>query len=112
MKISILLPYKENYSIEYAGAVSIFVCGVNKFSKFNKNIKVYGNTDYPKKLSTNYVNIPFKKKFFQSSSKVYLNSFINLEKKRKSDIIEIHNRPSYLKYFSYFKKKNSFIFSQ
>ena len=41
MKISILLPYKENYSIEYAGAVSIFVCGVNKFSKFNKNIKVY-----------------------------------------------------------------------
>ena len=105
MKISILLPYKENYSIEYAGAVSIFVCGVNKFSKFNKNIKVYGNTDYPKKLSRNYVNIPFKKKYFQSSSKVYVNNFINLEKKRKSDIIEIHNRPSYLKYFSYFKKK-------
>ena len=44
MKISILLPYKENYSMEYAGAVSIFVSGVNKFSKFNRNIKVYGNT--------------------------------------------------------------------
>ena len=105
MKISILLPYKENYSVEYAGAVSIFVNGVNKFSKFNKNIKVYGNTDYSNKLSKNYVNIPFKKKYFQSSSKVYVNNFINLEKKRKSDIIEIHNRPSYLKYFSYFKKK-------
>ncbi len=105
MKISILLPYKENYSVEYAGAVSIFVNGVNKFSKFNKSIKVYGNTDYSNKLSKNYVNIPFKKKYFQSSSKVYVNNFINLEKVRKSDIIEIHNRPSYLKYFSYFKKK-------
>ncbi len=110
MKISILLPYKENYSMEYAGAVSIFVSGVNEFSKFNRNIKVYGNTDYPKKLSKNYVNIPFQKKYFQSSSKVYVNNFINLEKERKSDIIEIHNRPSYLKYFSYFKKKIVFYF--
>ncbi len=110
MKISILLPYKENYSMEYAGAVSIFVSGVNKFSKFNQNIKVYGNTDYPKKLSNNYINIPFRKKYFQSSTKVYVNNFINLEKIRKSDIIEIHNRPSYLKYFSYFKKKIVFYF--
>ena len=110
MKISILLPYKENYSMEYAGAVSIFVSGVNKYSKFNQNIKVYGNTDYPKKLSKNYINIPFKKKYFQSSTKIYVNNFINLEKVRKSDIIEIHNRPSYLKYFSYFKKKIVFYF--
>jgi len=110
MKISILLPYKENYSMEYAGAVSIFVNGVNRFSKFNQNIKVYGNTDYPKKLSENYVNIPFKKKYFQSSTKVYVNNFISLEKKRNSDIIEIHNRPSYLRYFSYFKKKIVFYF--
>ena len=56
-------------------------------------------------MSRNYVNITFKKKDFQSSSKFYVNNFMNLEKKRKSDIIEIHNRPSYLKYFSYFKKK-------
>ena len=96
--------------MEYAGAVSIFVSGVNKFSKFNRNIKVYGNTHYPKKLSKNYINIPFQKKYFQSSSKVYVNNFINLEKERKSDIIEINNRPSYLKYFSYFKKKIVFYF--
>ena len=34
MKISILLPYKENYSTEYAGAVSIFVNGVNKYTVY------------------------------------------------------------------------------
>ncbi len=110
MKISILLPYKENYSNQYAGAVSIFINGVNKFSKFKSSIKIYGNTEYPKNLSKNYINIPFKKKFFHSSSKTYVNNFIKLEQKRKSDIIEIHNRPSYLKYFSYFKKKIVFYF--
>ena len=34
MKVSILLPYKENYSRDYAGAVSIFIQGVNKYSIF------------------------------------------------------------------------------
>ena len=83
MKISILLPYKENYSKDYAGAVSIFVNGVNKNSKFRKKIKVYGNTDFPNLLSKNYINLPFKKKLFQSSSKIYVNNFIKTEKKKK-----------------------------
>ncbi len=110
MKISVLLPYKENYSKNYAGAVSIFIHGVNKISKFKSSTKIYGNTDFKNYLSKNYVNIPFKKKFFHSSSKTYVNNFINLEKKRKSDIIEIHNRPLYLSYFLYFKKKIVFYF--
>ena len=110
MKVSILLPYKENYSNNYAGAVSIFVSGVNKFSKFKSSTKIYGNTDFKNFLSKNYVNIPFKKKLFFSSSKIYVNNFIKLEKKRKSDIIEIHNRPTYLKFFTYFKSKIVFYF--
>ena len=81
MKISILLPYKENFSKEYAGAVSIFVNGVNKYSKFKNKIKVYGNTDYSNLLSKNYINLPFKKSLFQSSSKIYVNNFIKIEKK-------------------------------
>ena len=38
MKISILLPYKENFSPEYPGAVSLFVYETTKISKFKKNI--------------------------------------------------------------------------
>ena len=110
MKISILLPYKENYSKNYAGAVSIFVNEINKTSKYKLSTRIYGNTNFRNYLSENYINIPFKKKFFLSSSKIYVNNFINLEKKRKSDIIEIHNRPSYLKYFNYFKNKIVFYF--
>ena len=75
MKISILLPYKENYSKNYAGAVSIFINEVNKISKFKSSTKIYGNTDFKNYLSPNYINIPFRKKYFQSSSKIYVNNF-------------------------------------
>ena len=109
MKISILLPYKENYSKDYAGAVSIFVSGINRYSKYRNNIKVYGNTDYANLLSKNYINLPFKKRLFQSSSKTYVNNFLKIEKKNKSHIIEIHNRPNYLKYFKD-KVKSKIVF--
>ena len=36
MKISILLPYKENYTDNYAGAVSLFINDTTKLSKFKK----------------------------------------------------------------------------
>ena len=96
MKISILLPYKENFSPDYPGAVSIFVNSVSKNSKYKKNIFIYGSTNYKKKLSNNYINLPFSKGFFQSSSKIYVESFLKKEKENNSDIIEVHNRPSYI----------------
>ena len=99
MKISILLPYKENFSPEYAGAVSLFVKDTTLRSKFKKKITVFGYTKYKKKFSINYINIPFSKKILQSGSKSYVNKFMQLEKQNSSDIIEIHNRPNYLKYF-------------
>ena len=46
MKISILLPYKENFSPLYPGAVSLFINDTSKISKYKKYIKVYGSTDY------------------------------------------------------------------
>ena len=39
MKISILLPYKENFSPDYPGAVSLFVYETTKNSKFKNKIK-------------------------------------------------------------------------
>jgi hypothetical protein len=76
MKISILLPYKENFSPSYPGAVSLFVNSTNKLSKFKTNITVFGSTNYKKKLSTNYININLKKKFLSSQSTEYVNKFL------------------------------------
>ena len=53
MKISILLPYKENFTPNYAGAVSLFLKDTIKLSKYKKNIQVYGNTSFKKKETAN-----------------------------------------------------------
>jgi len=106
MKISILLPYKENYSVSYAGAVSLFINDTTKLSKFKKNVKIYGSTDFKSKLSSNYIDIKLNKNsLFQSQSKIYVKKFIELHKKINSDIIEIHNRPNYIKYIKELNSK-------
>ena len=96
MKISILLPYKENFSPVYPGAVSLFVKDTAQISKYKESIIVYGNTKYKKTFNINYQNIPLSSFKFQSKSKLYVEEFINIEKKTPSDLIEIHNRPNYL----------------
>ena len=96
MKVSILLPYKENYSPTYPGAVSIFVSSTNKLSKYKNNVIIYGSTSYKKKLSPNYVNIELKKKILRSQSKDYVSKFLEIQKNINPDIIEIHNRPIYV----------------
>ena len=108
MKISILLPYKENFSPIYAGAVSLFVKDITILSKFKKNITIYGNTDLKKIYKLNYINIFLKKNLIQSGSKVYVEEFLKYEKNNPSDIIEIHNRPNYF-HLIYGKIKNKKI---
>ena len=110
MKISILLPYKENYSPDYAGAVSIFINAVTKLSKYKKDIRIFGNTNLINKFTQNYVNIPLKKKYFKSLTKIYLNNFLKIENKRKSNIIEIHNRPKYLESLKHLKNRKFVLY--
>ena len=97
MKISILLPYKENFSTEYAGAVSLLLKDTIPLSKYKKFINVYGSTYFKKNiLKRKYVNLKLNNFFFQSKSNSYIKKFIEQENKKKSDIIEIHNRPIYI----------------
>ena len=72
MKISVLLPYKENFSPEYPGAVSIFLKDTVVKSKYKKNITIYGHTKFKKKLLKNYKNINFTRFFLRSNSKIYV----------------------------------------
>ncbi len=97
MKISILLPYKENFSENYAGAVALYVNDTVKISKYKKNIVVYGNTDFKKTFDLSYSNIILKKIVLSSQSRLYVTEFIKTQIKKKPDLIEVHNRPNYLK---------------
>ena len=96
MKISILLPYKENFSPIYAGAVSLFVKDTTNISKYKNHITIYGNTNLKRIYNLNYKNIDLKKDIIKSSSKIYINEFLKFEKEYSSDILEIHNRPAYI----------------
>ena len=62
MKISILLPYKENFSPSYAGAVSLFINDTLKISKYKNFTTVFGNTLYKDifklgKVLTNHLDL-------------------------------------------------------
>ena len=98
MKISILLPFKENFSPNYAGAVSLFVNDTTKISRYKNKTYIYGNTNFKNKFNLNYINITPSVNILESQNKKYVNEFIKIEKNTKSDLIEFHNRPIYLKY--------------
>ena len=109
MKISVLLPYKENFAPNYAGAVSLFVKDTTSISKFKKHITVYGNTNYKNIYKLKYQNIFLKKNFLESGSKYYVREFLKFEKDEPSDIIEIHNRPNYFHIINAKKTKQKIV---
>ena len=110
MIISILLPYKENFTKKDAGAVSLFVNQTTKVSRYRKNITIFGNTIFKDYLDKSYKNIFFDKKVFRSSSKVYVSNFLKDKTVIDSDIIEIHNRPNYIKTIIKKFKNKTFLY--
>ena len=111
MKIAILLPYKENFSSEYAGAVSIFINGTVLKSKYKDSTYVYGNTQFKKDLLKNYIDLSLdKKSMIESSSNFYVNNFIKKKNVINSDIIEIHNRPNYIRKILNLKKTKKILY--
>ncbi len=110
MKISVLLPYKENFSSNYAGAVSLFVKDTIQNSVYFKTSYIFGNMPYKKAFLKNYINVDLNKSFFKSNSKNYVLSFLEKEKKINSDIIEIHNRPNYVQYLKNIENKKIILY--
>ena len=96
MRIAILLPFKEDYSPKYAGAVSIHVANTLKYSNFKKTTIVFGNTNKKKYLTNNFKNIKVSPNILSSNNKKYIQKFINLNINNSPNIVEIHNRPSYV----------------
>ena len=107
MKIAILLPYKEDYTQKYSGAVSIHVSNLLKHSNYRTNSYVYGNTKRKQFLSKNFINIKINSNILSSNNRKYLAKFVDLNLNNIPDIIEIHNRPSYVEIIK--KKLNSKI---
>ena len=110
MKISILLPYKENYSSYSAGAVSLFVNDTSKISKYKNHILIFGFTKDRNYLSKNYINLKQNKNFFQSSNKYYVSQFLDNINFLNTDILEVHNRPNYISQIKNSYKNKLFLY--
>jgi glycosyltransferase involved in cell wall biosynthesis len=94
--IAILLPYKEKFNIEQAGAASIWVKDYLALSKLSNRTIVYGNLDKKfKPLTSNFKNINLKNKIIRKNI-AYTNGLYNEYLKYNFSIIEIHNRPASL----------------
>ncbi len=109
MKIASILPYKENYTKQGAGAVALWISDFMRDSIYKKSTFVFGNTNYKNFLTKNYTNINISNinSKLNSTTKEYSSKIIKKIKTINFDIIELHNRPIMVKEF--FKKINSKI---
>ena len=102
-EIAILLPYKENYNINRAGAASIWIKDYLSLSKLKNKTIVYGNLDKKiKPLTNNFINIDLTGKVIKKNIR-YTEILFEDCKKKNYSIIEIHNRPESLRFL--LKKK-------
>ena len=101
MNINIILPYKETYTKELAGAVSLLVAEVKKKSKFKENIKIFGSLNLKNPLTENYVNCDISEKpfYYIFGKTTYYLEIIKKKLFNKRSLIEIHNRPQAAKFF-------------
>ena len=81
--IFIILPFKESLDPNKSGAVSIYIKDSLKYSKYKNDIKIISSNDF------------LNSKFFRNKN--YIIEFCKKYEKTKIQIIEIHNRPEYVK---------------
>ncbi len=108
-EIAILLPYKEQYTNDQAGAASIWVKDYINKSKFKNKTLIYGNLEKRfKPFTKNFRSLPLGKLIKKNIT--YTENLFREYKKYKFKIIEIHNRPESLVYLLKKKLKTKYIF--
>ena len=108
--IAILLPYKEKYNLNKAGAASIWVKDYLSISKLKSQTLIFGNLDKKDKpLTKNFVNIDLTKAYIRKNIQ-YTKHLYDYHLKNKFNIIEIHNRPESLLYLIKKKISSKLIF--
>ena len=89
-EIAVLLPNKEDFSINYAAAASIWVKDFNRGNIINKQIVFGSATSSP--LIKNFINL--RKTNLINNSFFYIKNFIK-KLPNSIKVIEIHNRPHF-----------------
>ena len=91
--VDLLLPHKERFTDDNAGAVSTVVYGLahDDYAKSKQNITIFGSQIDTPKSDIHYHGLPTSKWFWQSRNKALGRAY--LKEQRAPDIIEVHGRP-------------------
>ncbi len=109
-EIAILLPYKENFTENSAGAASIWVKDYLNKSSLKSRSTVYGYlSNKSKPLLKNFKNLKLGNSFVKKNIS-YTDKLYKEYLKYNFKIIEIHNRPESLLYLIKKKVKSKLIF--
>lgn len=95
-----ILPYKEYYDRDRAGAVALTVRDFCEMSEFKKDIVVLGGQQCDNPLTPNYQQLHFKTSFFGRKNDAYLEEALIFLKSRNVKLIEVHNRPIWVQKLS------------
>ena len=94
MYINIILPYKEKFSKNKASSVSITVYNNLKYSKYKKNVRVYGQYVDNPIFEENFNGVKKSFNFFKSKNKMIADFMCKkIKKSTINNIVEVHNRP-------------------
>ena len=95
MKINILLPYKEKFSVNKASSVSITVKNNLLHTEFLSHIKIYGQNVENPLFKNNFEGIKYSIFSLKSRNLFLAHKMLKMISKESSEkqLIEIHNRP-------------------
>jgi len=91
MKILSVLPLTDSFSHSNAGAASLFIQEIDEKNKKSFVVGATKNKDII--FKKRYFNIEKIKKLPYGSNISYASQIVQILKKKKIDIIEVHNRP-------------------
>ena len=110
MRIDILLPYREKFTLTKASAVSTSVKNSITYSIYKNEIKIYGHTVENPMLQKNFIGIKTNRLIHFSNNISLIKNYLKLNQNdNERKLIEIHNRPYLLKYLLYKTYHNPII---
>ncbi len=110
MRIDILLPYREKFTLTKASAVSTSVKNSIIYSSYRNDIKIYGHFVENPMLEKNFIGINTNRLLHFSNNISLVKKYLKLNhNNNEKKLIEIHNRPYLLKYLFKTNKHNPII---
>ena len=110
MRIDILLPYREKFTLTKASAVSTSVKNSITHSSYRNDIKIFGHSVENPMLQKNFIGIKTNRFIHLSNNISLIKNYRKLNKNNnEKKLIEIHNRPYLLKYLLHKTSQNPVI---